>query len=355
MKCSNILISNDGTAKLADFGLARDVKPNNPKYTNLVVTRWYRPPELLMGESRYDDAVDIWGVGCIFGELLRRRPLIAASTDLEQLDRINRLCGTPTEETWPGYKKLPCFDQTITDFDQVFPRSLREKFPLDHFDKTTVDFLDFLLTMNPKKRPTASSALKHDYFFTEPPAARPKTSDFKPFPTSHELAARKAREEYQAVAQHLPGSSRPVLPPHYDALPPVESYGGSYIPTRLPINKKSVDDDLYLTKDYRTEKHRRDDRYGDDKRSSYRDDYKDTYNDRSRHDYRDRSRDDYTDRSRHDYNDRSRDDNRSRSRYTDRSSNESMDYMDQSRDHSRERKEFRSKQSSQKSDNLRYD
>jgi serine/threonine-protein kinase BUR1 len=75
----------------------------------------------------------MWGVGCIFGEILKRRPILAGSSDLDQIDRICRLCGSPTEEVWPEYRKLPIFDPvsgTVSNFQQVYPRSIREKFPI---------------------------------------------------------------------------------------------------------------------------------------------------------------------------------------------------------------------------------
>ena len=77
MKASNLLISNDGSLKIADFGLSRTYDSNisnsregghrgkERKYTNCVVTRWYRPPELLMGARQYGGEVDIWGIGCV--------------------------------------------------------------------------------------------------------------------------------------------------------------------------------------------------------------------------------------------------------------------------------------------------
>lgn len=108
------------------------------KYTNMVVTRWYRPPELLMGATEYTPAIDIWGVGCVFGEILRRRAILPGKSDLDQLELIWNLCGTPTENTWPGksYLKLPLFAQgSINDFDSTNARvkTLPEKFPPEQY------------------------------------------------------------------------------------------------------------------------------------------------------------------------------------------------------------------------------
>jgi serine/threonine-protein kinase BUR1 len=131
MKAANLLISNDGSLRIADFGLARtfDVGvarggDHHRKYTNCVVTRWYRPPELLLGARHYGGEVDIWGIGsislirstrkysllivrCVLGEMFSRRPILPGTSDLDQLERIWQLCGTPNQHTWPNWDALP--------------------------------------------------------------------------------------------------------------------------------------------------------------------------------------------------------------------------------------------------------
>ena len=167
------------------------------------MTRWYRPPELLMGETRYNAEVDIWGAGCIFGEMLKRKPIMAGSNDMDQLDRITMLCGTPTEKNWPGYSRLPLFDPangTISGFTTIHPCRIEEKFPqtqyvvcisnsINSFDVMTVKFLSHLLILDPRRRPTASEALRHRYFSTEPLAAECNTSEYAYNP-SHALQFR---------------------------------------------------------------------------------------------------------------------------------------------------------------------
>ncbi|KAI9924343.1 P-TEFb-associated cyclin-dependent protein kinase Cdk9 [Aspergillus wentii] len=115
---ANLLISNKGILQIADFGLARpyDEPPPQPgkgggeakrDYTTLVVTRWYRPPELLLQLRRYTTAIDMWGVGCVFGEMFKGKPILAGSSDLNQAQLIFNLVGTPTEENMPGWGSLP--------------------------------------------------------------------------------------------------------------------------------------------------------------------------------------------------------------------------------------------------------
>jgi cell division cycle 2-like protein len=107
LKTSNILMNNRGEIKLADFGMARfcgDPAPQN--LTQLVVTLWYRSPELLLGATTYDSSVDIWSLGCIFGELLTRNPLLQGKNEVDQLSKVsfapslNRLDRTDTRVVW---------------------------------------------------------------------------------------------------------------------------------------------------------------------------------------------------------------------------------------------------------------
>ncbi|KAF9006001.1 CMGC/CDK/CDK7 protein kinase [Cyathus striatus] len=174
LKPNNLLVASNGELKIADFGLARDFADPGYKMTSQVITRWYRPPELLFGSRYYSSAVDIWSVGCIFAELMLRIPYMPGESDMDQLKTIFRALGTPTEEEWPGHTKLP-------DYIPVgqFPKS-----PLrDLFTAASADALNLLskcLTYEPRKRLTAKEALHHPYFFALPypthPSKLPKCS-----------------------------------------------------------------------------------------------------------------------------------------------------------------------------------
>jgi len=151
MKAANLLISNDGSLKIADFGLARtfdpsvatDTSSHRRRYTNCVVTRWYRPPELLLGARQYGAEIDIWGIGCVtslppydcsyiqprcvLGEMFTRKPILPGNSDLDQLDKIWRLCGTPNQHTWPDYDALPgC--EGVKRFSESYPRRLKHMY-----------------------------------------------------------------------------------------------------------------------------------------------------------------------------------------------------------------------------------
>ncbi|KAL6177596.1 hypothetical protein ACLB2K_049121 [Fragaria x ananassa] len=183
LKTSNILLNKEGELKICDFGLSRLYGSPLKPYTSLVVTLWYRAPELLLGQKQYSTAIDMWSVGCIMAELLAKEALFQGKTEVDQLDKIFRTLGTPTETDWHGVSKLPGFKAI-----QVKQREnlLRKKFSGTCFtgspmlSASGLDLLTKLLTYDPVKRITVDDALSHDWF-KDYPEPRP----FKPSPTVH--------------------------------------------------------------------------------------------------------------------------------------------------------------------------
>ncbi|XP_067880428.1 cyclin-dependent kinase 20 isoform X4 [Heterodontus francisci] len=165
LKPANLLISSTGHLKIADFGLARVFSNEGDRlYSHQVATRWYRAPELLYGARKYDEGVDLWAVGCIFGELLNNSPLFPSENDIEQLCCVLRVLGTPNEKIWPEITELPDYNK-IT-FKENPPIPLEQIVP--DASPEAVDLLKRFLVYPSKRRIGAAEALLHPYFFKEP-------------------------------------------------------------------------------------------------------------------------------------------------------------------------------------------
>ncbi|KAL5490784.1 hypothetical protein EMCRGX_G015968 [Ephydatia muelleri] len=170
LKVSNLLLTDKGCLKIADFGLARTVgvpaKPLTPK----VVTLWYRGPELLFGAETYSIALDMWSVGCIFGELLNNKPLLPGTSELHQVELIVNLLGTPNDTIWPGFSsfsvpsKVTLKQQPYNNLKQMF------HWLSEAGDKLLNDFL----TYNPARRVTARKARRSVYFREKPLPVEPE-------------------------------------------------------------------------------------------------------------------------------------------------------------------------------------
>ncbi|KAJ5637266.1 hypothetical protein N7490_007145 [Penicillium lividum] len=170
IKPNNLLIASDGEVKLADFGLARSFADPYLNMTHQVITRWYRPPELLYGARQYSGAVDVWSMGMVFAELLLRVPFVAGNTDLDQISKICDAFGTPSEENWPGVTQLPNYIPT----EQQVPVQGREFF-LRQFPTAGPMGADLLMSMcalDPRKRHTALQVLRHNWWFIDPQPTR---------------------------------------------------------------------------------------------------------------------------------------------------------------------------------------
>uniref|UniRef100_A0ACD5XKM4 Uncharacterized protein n=1 Tax=Avena sativa TaxID=4498 RepID=A0ACD5XKM4_AVESA len=189
IKGSNLLLDNNGMLKIADFGLASFFDPSRKQpMTSRVVTLWYRPPELLLGATDYGVGVDLWSAGCILAELLAGRPIMPGRTEVEQLHKIFKLCGSPTEEYWKK-SKLP--HATIFKPQQPYKRRITDTFK--DFPQSALRLIETLLAIDPADRLTASSALRSDFFTTEPYACEP--SSLPKHPPTKEMDAKRRDEE----------------------------------------------------------------------------------------------------------------------------------------------------------------
>uniref|UniRef100_A0A672IBC6 cyclin-dependent kinase n=1 Tax=Salarias fasciatus TaxID=181472 RepID=A0A672IBC6_SALFA len=165
LKTSNLLLSHKGILKIGDFGLAREYGSPLKPYTPVVVTLWYRSPELLLGAKEYSTAVDMWSVGCIFGELLTQKPLFPGKSEIDQINKIFKDLGSPSEKIWPGYNELPAVKKmTFTEYPY---NNLRKRFGALLSDQG-FDLMNKFLTYCPSKRILSDEALKHEYFRETP-------------------------------------------------------------------------------------------------------------------------------------------------------------------------------------------
>eukprot|EP00040_Diaphanoeca_grandis_P009911 m.50749 g.50749 ORF g.50749 m.50749 type:complete len:439 (-) comp21342_c0_seq1:14-1330(-) len=192
MKAANVLVDKNGRLRLTDFGLARysDVAGDSKYTPERVVTRWYRPPEILLGESKYTQTVDTWGAACIVAELVVGVPILQGkSEDSEEGCSINQFlaicetCGSPTEtpgtnRTWPGFKKLKnragftpkkVYERKIrTTLWERMTREYKRNFDVEVFEKIKeplLNFMDASLKLDPAARLTAKKALLHPVFY----------------------------------------------------------------------------------------------------------------------------------------------------------------------------------------------
>uniref|UniRef100_A0AA96NL09 [RNA-polymerase]-subunit kinase n=1 Tax=Phyllostachys edulis TaxID=38705 RepID=A0AA96NL09_PHYED len=170
IKCANLLVSNDGELKVADFGLANLFSPSAQPLTSRVVTLWYRPPELLLGATAYEPSVDLWSAGCVFAEMYARRPILQGRTEVEQIHKIFKLCGSPPDDYWCRARM-----SHAAVFRPQHPYESRLRDTFRSMPDTAFRLLATLLSVEPATRGTASSALASEYFRTQPYACEPSS------------------------------------------------------------------------------------------------------------------------------------------------------------------------------------
>jgi len=164
LKPQNLLINKEGELKLCDFGLARAFGIPVKKLTHEVVTLWYRAPDVLLGSQRYGTAVDIWSIGCIFGEMVNGKALFPGKTETIQLLKICQFLGTPTTKEWPTMNTY-LNSKIMNDIGngEVFPLiNWKKAFP--KLEDSGIDLISKMLQFDPAKRISAQDALKHPFF-----------------------------------------------------------------------------------------------------------------------------------------------------------------------------------------------
>ncbi|XP_055550551.1 uncharacterized protein LOC129733030 isoform X2 [Wyeomyia smithii] len=161
LKPENVLCCGPELVKIADFGLAREIR-SRPPYTDYVSTRWYRAPEVLLHSTRYGSAIDLWAVGCIAAELYTFRPLFPGSSEVDQLFKICSVLGTPEKNDWPdGHKLASTIQFRFPECPKIALESL-----VTRAGSAAIQLLEDFLQWDPDKRPTAQQSLKYSYFST---------------------------------------------------------------------------------------------------------------------------------------------------------------------------------------------
>ncbi|CAL1353793.1 unnamed protein product [Linum trigynum] len=201
IKGANLLIDSKGNLKIADFGLAafRTTKPTTDnridksyrrQLTSRVVSLWYRPPELLLGSTDYGVEVDLWSSGCILAELFNGgKPILPGRTEVEQIHKIFKLCGSPSEEYW---KTSKLSHSAIFKPRQRYERRVGETFK-DMLPSSALGLVEVLLSVDPENRGSTASALASEFFTTEPLPCEP--SSLPNYPPSKEFDVKLRKDE----------------------------------------------------------------------------------------------------------------------------------------------------------------
>lgn len=200
MKPENLLCMGPELVKIADFGLAREIR-SRPPYTDYVSTRWYRAPEVLLRSPVYSSPIDIWAVGCIMAELYTLRPLFPGNSEVDEIFKICQVLGTVKKSDWPEGHQLA--SAMNFRFPQCVPTPLKTLIP--NATNEALDIMRDLLQWDPKKRPSAVKALRYPYFQVgQVLGPRPMTPDVRKAQVKTVLPS-ELRSEVQSV-------SEPVLP-----------------------------------------------------------------------------------------------------------------------------------------------
>ncbi|KAF2225162.1 kinase-like domain-containing protein [Elsinoe ampelina] len=174
LKPQNLLINNKGQLKLADFGLARAFGIPVNTFSNEVVTLWYRAPDVLLGSRTYNTSIDIWSAGCIMAEMYTGRPLFPGTTNEDQLQKIFRLMGTPSERTWPGISQFPEYKSNFTVYHT---QDIRNYLP--QVDPVGLQLIGSMLQLRPELRVSAQQALQHPWFADLPQVRQQQQAQFQ--------------------------------------------------------------------------------------------------------------------------------------------------------------------------------
>ncbi|NXB69729.1 CDKL2 protein, partial [Donacobius atricapilla] len=161
IKPENILVSQSGVVKLCDFGFARPLAASGEVYTDYVATRWYRAPELLVGDSKYGRPVDVWAIGSLITEMLTGEPLFPGDSEIDQLFHITKCLGNLIPRQQELFYKNPLFaGLKLPEVNEL--ESLEKRYP--KLPPAALDLAKECLQIDPDKRPSCTELLQGDFF-----------------------------------------------------------------------------------------------------------------------------------------------------------------------------------------------
>ncbi|KAL7039571.1 hypothetical protein ACKWTF_000032 [Chironomus riparius] len=159
LKPENLLCNGPELVKIADFGLAREIR-SRPPYTDYVSTRWYRAPEVLLHSTRYSSAIDLWAIGCIASELYTFRPIFPGSSEVDQLFKICSIMGTPDKNEWSeGHRLAAAIQFRFPECPKIPLTSV-----ITRVSQQGLHLIEDLLCWDPDKRPNAQQSQRYPYF-----------------------------------------------------------------------------------------------------------------------------------------------------------------------------------------------
>ncbi|ORX67813.1 Pkinase-domain-containing protein [Linderina pennispora] len=167
IKGSNLLVNQAGQVKYVDFGLARSFHhAHMHEFTNRVITLWYRPPELLLGTTLYGPEVDVWSLGCVMLELFMKKPAFQGQNDIDQLEQIFKMLGSPSPAVLDSFKKLPwaCYMTPTANYENRLRQNMCAR-----MSPCALQLAEDMLALDPKVRPSARKCLESPYFAMEAP------------------------------------------------------------------------------------------------------------------------------------------------------------------------------------------
>ena len=159
IKPENILLRNN-QVKLADLGSCKGMY-SKPPFTAYISTRWYRSPECLLTDGYYNYKMDIWGLGCVFFEILTLIPLFPGDDEIDEVNKINYILGSPSDDLFEKFVKN---SEHRNEFNFEFQKGIGLQRYLNHVSPNTVDLISKMLIYDPDKRPTAKECLNHECF-----------------------------------------------------------------------------------------------------------------------------------------------------------------------------------------------